>query len=157
LDVKNKERYLNLYLNSKFYLVGSLLSNFFKLGPFYIVPEKPIVYQPHINKFIDVDIIQQHLIRFGIVRGDIRSIIIAKVAFGNFSFILGIINKVQEDSVQIISFGQSVSDLSLSWIEMPSFMVHISKDRIVQKNITFTQKMILKKRWKTFLINYFKL
>jgi hypothetical protein len=76
-------------------LVGSLLSNFFKLGPFYIISEELIVYQPHINKFIDINIIQQHLIRFGIVRGNIGSIIIAKVAFGNFPFIFSMINKIR--------------------------------------------------------------
>jgi hypothetical protein len=94
-------------------LISSLLSNFFKLGPFYIVPEEPTVYGSHINKFIDIDIIQQHLIRFGIVRGDIGSIIIAKVSFGNFSFTIGTINEVEQNSIQIIPFGQSVCDLSL--------------------------------------------
>jgi hypothetical protein len=97
------------------------------------------------------------LIRFGIVRGDIGSIIIAKFSFGNFSFTIGIINEIEQNLVQIIPFGQSVCGLSLPWIEMPSLMVQISKDKIVQKNITFTQKMVLKKKWKTFVINYFKL
>jgi hypothetical protein len=97
------------------------------------------------------------LIRFGIIREDIGSIIIAKVSFGNFPFTIGMVNEVEQNLVQIIPFGQSVCDLSLPWIEMPSLMVQISKDRIVQKNITFTQKIVLKKKWKTFVINYFKL
>jgi hypothetical protein len=67
------------------------------------------------------------------------------------------INEVEQNLVQIISFGQSVYNLSLLWIKMPSLMVQISKDRIIQKNITFIQKIVLKKKWKTFVINYFKL
>jgi hypothetical protein len=62
------------------------------------------------------------------------------------------IKKIQENSVDFIPFEQSVSDFSLLWIEIASLIVHILKDRFVQKNITFTQKMILKKDGKLFLL-----
>jgi hypothetical protein len=64
---------------------------------------------------------------------------------------------VENNLIQIIPYGQSISDLSLSWVKMPSLVHTISKNKIIQKEITFTQKMVLKKRWKTFLVNYFDL
>ena len=157
LDAANKEWYLQLYADSKFYLVDLSSSNFFNLGPFYAVPEEPVVYGPNINKFIEVDTIQQHLIRYGILEKDIGSVVIANLAFGDFPFTLGIVHQVQDQLLEIIPYEQSVSDLSLSWIKMPSLIQTISKDTILQKQVTFTQKLILKKRWKIFVKNYYNL
>jgi hypothetical protein len=88
LDSINKEFYLQLYADTKFYLVDQPSSNFVNLGPFYSVPEELPVYGPLINKFIEVDIIQQHLIRYGILESDINSDIITNLSFGDFPFTL---------------------------------------------------------------------
>jgi hypothetical protein len=57
---------------------------------------------------------------------------------------LGTIYEVEDNLVQIIPYEQFFSDLSLLWIEMPSLIYQISKDRIIQKNISFTQKIVLR-------------
>jgi hypothetical protein len=57
---------------------------------------------------------------------------------------LGTIYEVEDNLVQIIPYEQFFSDLSLPWIEMPSLIHQISKDRIIQKNISFTQKIVLR-------------
>jgi hypothetical protein len=92
-----------------------------------------LVYKLHINKFIEVDIIQQHLIHYGILETDISSVVIANIPFGNFPFTLGIIDQVDDQLLQIIPYGQSISDLSSAWTKIPSLVLIISKDKIIQK------------------------
>jgi hypothetical protein len=96
LNSANKEFYLQLYANTKFYLVDQLLQNFVNLGLFYNVSEEMLVYGPHINKFIEIDIIQQHFIRYGILETDIGSVVIANIPFGNFPFTSGIIDQIDD-------------------------------------------------------------
>jgi hypothetical protein len=91
------------------------------------------------------------------LESNINSDIIANLPFGNFSFTLDNIQKVENNLIQIIPDEQSISDLFLFWVKMPLLVLTISKDKIIQKEITFTQKMVLKKQWKIFLVNYFDL
>jgi hypothetical protein len=76
---------------------------------------------------------------------DISSVVIANIPFGNFPFTLGIIDQVNDQLLQIIPYEQSISDLSLSWTKIPSLVLTILKDKIIQKQITFTQKIVIKK------------
>jgi hypothetical protein len=57
LNSANKKFYLQLYIDTKFYLVDQSEQNFLNLGPFYNVSEEMPIYGPHINKFIEVNII----------------------------------------------------------------------------------------------------
>jgi hypothetical protein len=117
--------------DTKFYLDQLSKISIFSLGLFFEIQMELSNLKSNINKKIKINEILQHLIRYRIIEEDIRTIIIANINFGNFPFLIGMINTVDEYIVTIIPFGQQISDLELDWIKIPLLSQKISKDQIL--------------------------
>ena len=158
LDDDNMEWYLQLLGNSIFYLTNVAPSHLLIIGPHYLVPAQPPTFPAHVNHFISADTVQQHLLRYGIVESDINSIIIADLPFANFPFSIGRTFKVEELIFSCHPFSQRGQlNFGDPWIEIPSLVLSISKDKVIAKRIDFTQKNILKRKWQTLLKLHFNL
>jgi hypothetical protein len=81
------------------------------LGPFFNVLIEQTDLDANINKQIEVNKILQHLMRYDIIKEDIGTIIIINVTFGDFSFLIGLIDKINDQIITIIPFGQQISNL----------------------------------------------
>jgi hypothetical protein len=145
-NVQNKEFYLYLLADTKFYLDQIPKVSVFSLELFFEIYIEQSNLESNINKQIEIDEILQHLIRYEIVKEDLGTIIIANINFGDFLFLIGMVNTVDNNIVTVIPFGQQISDLELEWIKIPLFSQKILKDKILQKNVKFTQKIVLKKK-----------
>jgi hypothetical protein len=102
LNVNNKEYYLQLENNTKYFLVPIENQPFLTFGFLNDNYISTIVSPANITTFIDINLIQQHLLRFGVVDKDISSLVFADIKCGDWNFILAEIIEVGGLTVTII-------------------------------------------------------
>jgi hypothetical protein len=155
LNVNNKEYYLQLENNTKCFLVPVENQPFLTFGFFYDNYISTIVPPANITTFIDINLIQQHLLRFGVVDEDIGSLVFADMKCRDWNFTLAEIIEVGGLTVTIIPWIQQNYNLDFEWQKMESLECEILKSLVIAKGVHLTQKNILKKKWKTFLQNHY--
>jgi hypothetical protein len=155
LDIHNKEYYLQLQSNTKCFLVSVEKQSFLSYGTYYDNYISTIVAPPNITTFIDIDVIQQHLLRYGVVSEDIGSMVFADMKCGDWNFTLAEITEVGDLTITIIPWIQQIYNLDFEWQRMDSLKCEILKSLIIAKEVHLTQKNILKKKWKNFLKNHY--
>ena len=72
-------------------------------------------------------------------------------------FTLAKISKVDDATMEVVLYVQRNKELENDWIKMPSLTKIVSKATCLAKHVTLTKKMVLNKKWKTFLKTTFYL